>query len=239
MKAVVIGSGPNGLTGAIILARAGFEVVVHEAADQLGGGMRTAELTLPGFRHDLCSSIHPLGRGSPAFRELGLELDWVEPPIEAAHPFDDGSAAVLERSLDATAERLGSDAAAYRRLFGPLVRAWDVVEPVLVGPYPPSLRQVAAVLRKLPPRFPLAALATARSLAESELSTPHARALFAGHAAHSMLPMERRPSAGFGMALLVMGHVVGWPFPRGGSQAIADALAAELRRLGGDRKSVV
>jgi len=233
LKAVVIGSGPNGLTGAVFLARAGFEVVVHEAAEEIGGGTRTAELTLPGFRHDLCSAIHPLGRASPAFREIGLELEWIEAPVEAAHPLDDGTAVVLERSIDATADQLGLDGGAYRGLLGPLAEAWDRIEPVLVGPYPPSPRQVLAVLR-LGLQFPLAALAAARSLAESRFTTERARALFAGHAAHSMLPLERRPTAGFGLALLLMGHVVGWPFPRGGSQAIADGLAAELRRLGGE-----
>jgi phytoene dehydrogenase-like protein len=233
LKAVVIGSGPNGLTGAIFLARAGFEVVMHEAAEEIGGGTRTAELTLPGFRHDVCSAIHPLGRASPAFREIGLDLEWVEAPVEAAHPLDDGTAVVLERSIDATAGQLGADGGPYRSLFGPLAEAWDRIEPVLVGPYPPSPRQVLAVLR-LGLQFPLAALAAARSLAESRFSTERARALFAGHAAHSMLPLERRPTAGFGLALLLMGHVVGWPFPRGGSQAIADGLAAELRGLGGE-----
>lgn len=233
LKAVVIGSGPNGLTGAVFLARAGFEVVVHEAADEIGGGTRTSELTLPGFRHDVCSAIHPLGRASPAFREIGLDLEWIEAPVEAAHPLDDGTAVVLERSIDATADQLGPDGGAYRSLFRPLAQAWDQIEPVLVGPYPPSPRQVLAVMR-LGLQFPLAALAAARALAESRFSTERARALFAGHAAHSMLPLERRPTAGFGLALLLMGHVVGWPFPRGGSQAIADALAAELRRLGGE-----
>ena len=137
MKAVVIGSGPNGLAGAITLARSGLEVVVHEAEPQLGGGLRSAKLTLPGFVHDICSSIHPLG-GSPFFREFGLEVEWIHPDAPAAHPFDDGSSLMLERDLDATAARFGRDGPAYRRLVGPLVEHWPEVERVLMGPLPVS-----------------------------------------------------------------------------------------------------
>jgi phytoene dehydrogenase-like protein len=237
-RAVVIGSGPNGLTAAVVLARAGLDVVVHEAAERVGGGTRTDELTLPGFRHDVCSSIHPLGQASPAFRELGIEVDWVHPPIEAAHPLDDGTAVVLERSVEATAEALGGDGDAYRLSIGPLAEAWRQVEPLLVGPFPPPPRAALELTRALgaagAARALRAALADARSFAEAAFATAPARAFFAGHSAHSMLPMERRPSAGFGLALLVLGHVHGWGFPRGGAQAIADALAGELARLGGD-----
>jgi phytoene dehydrogenase-like protein len=228
-KAVVIGSGPNGLAGALTLARAGLEVEVREAAPEAGGGARTAELTLPGFRHDLCSAIHPMGRESPFFRWAVLDLDWVESPAVVAHPFDDGTAVVLERDL--TAVDLGSDTAAYRRLVEPLVTAWAVAEPLVLGPFPPPPRAVVAALRLV--GGARAALADARSLAESRFETGRARALFAGLAAHSILPLERRPSAGFGLALAVLGHVAGWGFPRGGSQAITDALAAKFRRLGG------
>ncbi|MEX2211206.1 MAG: NAD(P)/FAD-dependent oxidoreductase [Gaiellaceae bacterium] len=213
-RAVVIGSGPNGLTAARVLARAGLEVVVHEAADELGGGCRTTELTLPGFRHDVCSAIHPLAAVSPAFRELGLELDWVEPPVEVAHPFDDGTAAAVVRSPEETAAGLGPDGPAYLELLGPYLRAW------------PAL---AALRRpRLGPRALLAGLASAHALAGSRFQTERARALFAGAAAHSMLPLERRPSGGFGIALLLLAHVAGWPFPRGGASAIAAALAAGL-----------
>jgi phytoene dehydrogenase-like protein len=237
-RAVVIGSGPNGLVGAITLAQAGYDVVLHEAARSFGGGMRTAELTLPGFRHDVCSAIHPLGAESPALRALELDVDWIHPPAPAAHPFDDGSVALLHRSLDETAAGLGADAASYRRLVEPLATRWRAVEPVLLGPHPVALGRLAALARKLGPATSARSLATslgaARAVAERAFSTELARGFFAGHSAHSMLPLERRPSAGFGLALIVLGHAVGWPFPRGGSQRLADELAACLRRLGGE-----
>ena len=237
-RAVVIGSGPNGLAAAITLARAGLEVEVHEAEAQLGGGLRSEELTLPGFVHDVCSSIHPLGQASSLFRTLELDVDWIHPDAPAAHPLDDGRAVLLERSLANTAEALGQDGPAYRALVGPLVEAWPEVERVLIGPYPVSPRAVMRLFDRLGARrfakAVRASLAACRTLAESEFSAGRTRAWFAGHAAHSMLPLERRPSAGFGLALLVLGHVVGWPFPRGGSQRLADALAAKVRELGGE-----
>jgi phytoene dehydrogenase-like protein len=213
-RAVVIGSGPNGLAAAVTLARAGLEVEVVEAHAEIGGGTRTSELTLPGFRHDVCSAIHPLARASPVFRDL--ELDWVEPPAACAHPSDDGTAVTLERSVDETAAQLGADARAYRRLVTPFVRAAERFRAARVP--------VANV-------FP--ALASARGLAEARFAGEPARGFFAGHAAHSMLPLERRPSAGFGLSLLALGHAVGWPFPRGGSSALSAALARRLRDLGG------
>jgi phytoene dehydrogenase-like protein len=228
-RAVVVGSGPNGLAGALTLARAGLDVEVHEAAEEPGGGVRTAELTLPGFRHDLCSAIHPMGRDSPFFRSARLDVEWVESPAVVAHPLDDGTAVVLERDLEDV--DVGPDSAPYRALVGPIVRRWADAEPLVLGPFPPSRGSLArglGVAGSVP-----AALAAARSLALSRFETNRARALFAGLAAHSMLPLERRPSAGFGLALAVLGHVGGWGFPRGGAQAIADALIAELRGLGG------
>ncbi len=237
-RAVVIGSGPNGLAGAIALARAGLEVVVHEAEPQLGGGLRSAELTLPGFVHDVCSSIHPLGAKSAFFRELELDVEWIHPDAPAAHPFDDGSSLVLECDLAATADGLGADGEAYQRLVGPLVEGWPEVERVLLGPYPVSPGAVLDLRRRLGTRGLVdalrASLSAARPLAEARFCGERARGWFAGHAAHSMLPLERRPSAGFGLALLTLGHAVGWPFPRGGSQLLADALAARLRELGGE-----
>ena len=237
-RAVVIGSGPNGLAGAIALAKAGFEVELHEAEAQLGGGMQSAELTLPGFVHDVCSSIHPLGIGSPFFRELDLEVEWVHPEAPAAHPFDDGSALLLERDLEATAAQLGRDEAAYRRLVGPLVAAWREIEHVLIGPLPVSPRRALDVRGRLGSRGLVralrASLSAARPLAESLFAEERTRGWFAGHSGHSMLPLERRPSGGFGLALLALGHAVGWPFPRGGSQRLADVLAARLRELGGE-----
>jgi phytoene dehydrogenase-like protein len=237
-RAVVIGSGPNGLAAAITLAQAGLEVEMHEAEAQLGGGLRSAELTLPGFVHDVCSSVHPLGLGSPVFRKLELDVDWVQPDAPAAHPLDDGTAVLLEHSLLATATGLGADGDAYRELAGPLVDRWQEVERVLLGPFPVSPRAVLRLGERLGARGLLAALraalSSARSLAEERFAEQRTRAWFAGHAAHSLLPLERRPSAGFGLALAVLGHVVGWPFPRGGSQRLADALAAKLQEVGGE-----
>jgi phytoene dehydrogenase-like protein len=234
----VIGSGPNGLAGAIALAQAGLEVVVHEAEPQLGGGLRSAELTLPGFVHDVCSSIQPLGVGSPFYRELDLAVEWIHPAAPAAHPFDDGSSLLLERDLGATADGLGRDADAYRQLVGPLVGGWREIERVLLGPLPISPGAALDLRRRLGTRDLVDALrvglSAARPLAESRFVDARARGWFAGHAAHSMLPLERRPSGGFGLALLTLGHAVGWPFPRGGSQQLADALAARLRDFGGE-----
>jgi phytoene dehydrogenase-like protein len=236
-RAVVIGSGPNGLAAALTLAQAGLSVELHEEADTVGGGLRSAELTLPGFLHDVCSAIHPLGQASPFFRGLGLDVEWIQPAAAAAHPLDDGTAVLLERGVEETAAGLGRDGAAYRRLVEPLAEAWPEVEPILVGPYPPPPGRLVALARALGPgglqRSVRAALAAARPLAERVFATERGRALFAGNAAHSMLPLERRPSAGFGLALIVLGHAVGWPLPRGGSQRVADALAAELTSLGG------
>jgi phytoene dehydrogenase-like protein len=236
--AVVIGSGPNGLAAAVTLARAGWDVALHEAEETIGGGTRSAELTVPGFLHDVCSAIHPLGEHSPFFEGLRLPVEYVHPEAPSAHPLDDGTAVMLERSVDDTAEPLGPDASAYRRLFSPLVENWPALEPVLVGPHMPSVRHFGRLARALglptAQRSVRAALSDARSLVESTFATDRARALFAGQAAHSMLPMELRPSAGFGLALMLLGHVYGWGLPRGGSQRLADALAARLRELGGE-----
>jgi phytoene dehydrogenase-like protein len=240
-RAVVIGSGPNGLAAAITLAQVGLEVEVHEAAEQLGGGLRSSESTLPGFVHDVCSSVHPLGLASPLFRTLDLDVDWVQPDAPAAHPLDDGSAILLEHSLLATAAGLGADASAYKQLVGPSVESWREVERVLLGPFPASPRALLRLGDRLGARglasAARSALSSARALAEERFSDGRTRAWFAGHAAHSMLPLERRPSAGFGLALAVLGHVVGWPFPRGGSQRLADALAAKLGELSGEIKT--
>jgi phytoene dehydrogenase-like protein len=206
-------------------------VVVREGADEPGGGVRSAELTLPGFVHDRCSAIHPLVAASPFFRSTPLAdhgLELVEPPAPLAHPLDDGSAVVLERSLVETAAGLGEDAAAYERLLGPLVRDWDAVEEAVLAPLLRIPRRPVAL-----GRFGLSALRTADGLARGAFRGERARALLAGCAAHSMIPLERRPSAAFGLVLLVLGHRVGWPFPRGGAGEITRALVAELERLGG------
>jgi phytoene dehydrogenase-like protein len=237
-RAVVIGSGPNGLAAAITLAHAGLDVVVHEAGETIGGGMRTAELTLPGFHHDVCSAVHPLGRSSACFAELDLDVEWLDSPAALAHPFDDEEAALLHRGVDETAATLGADAAAYRKLMRPLADAWREIEPIVLGPFPLDPRVPLRLLRALGVAGSLralhAALATTEGLAQRSFTSRRGRSFLAGNAAHSMLPLDTRPSAGFALVLLTLGHSVGWPFPRGGSQAIADALAAKLRELGGE-----
>ena len=230
--AVVVGSGPNGLAAAIRLAQKGLSVLVAEANDTIGGGARSAELTLPGFIHDTCSAVHPMAAGSPFFRQLPLGkfgLSWIEPELALAHPLDNGTAAVLQRSVRATALGLGRDQAAYARLMGPLAANWqalaeEFLQPVLHLPRHPLL--VA--------RFGLSAVRSATALAQSRFVDEPARALFAGLAAHSFLPLEQSPAAAFGLMLGTMGHAVGWPFPRGGAQQFANALAACLRALGGE-----
>jgi phytoene dehydrogenase-like protein len=229
VDAVVVGSGPNGLAAAIALARAGLSVSLLERADMVGGGMRSAELTLPGFVHDVCSAIHPLAAVSPFLTSLPLEehgLEWVRPAAALAHPFDDGTAAVLERSIAATGETLGDDAPRWARLFGPLARTRTADGRPVRPPRPPRHPLALA-------RFGAAAALPASSLARLAFRGERARALFAGLAAHSLLPLSRAPSAAFGLVLGLLGHATGWPFPRGGSQRLADALASYLRSLGG------
>jgi phytoene dehydrogenase-like protein len=230
--AVIVGSGPNGLAAAITLAQAGRSVLVLEAENEIGGGTRTAEVTLPGFQHDLCSAIHPLGVGSPFFRKLPLQdygLEWIYPTVELAHPLDDGSAAALYRSIQTTGEGLGLDAAAYQHLITPLVQDWEKILGDFLGPLP------------LPPHHPLAearfgllAIRPAASLANHWLQTPPGRALFAGMAAHAIQPLERPMTSAIGLVMAILGHSVGWPLPRGGSKQIALALAGYLCTLGGE-----
>ena len=226
----MIGSGPNGLAAAITMARGGWDVTVHEAADTVGGGVRSDELTLPGFVHDVCSAIHPLGRESPFFRDLELPVAWVEPDAPAAHPLDDGTAAVTERSLHATADGLGADRDAYLSLFKRVVPGWSDYEPVVLGPFLPRPNRLFHAID-----FSLAraGLSSAQGLSK-RFRSERARALFAGHSAHSMLPLETRPSGGVGFFLAATAHVFGWGFPRGGSQRLADALADRLEELGGE-----
>lgn len=229
--AIIIGSGPNGLAAAITLARAERSVLVLEANSKIGGGIRSAEWTLPGFIHDTCSTVQAFAMVSPFFRTVPLSdfgVQFVYPSAALAHPFDDGTAAVLERSIDATCETLGPDAPAYRRLIQPLVENADKLNADLLGPLP------------LPPRHPfvftqfaLPALMPARVLAEMIFSGERARGLFAGIAAHAMLPLENLSTAAFGLALAVAAHVTGWPIVQGGSQNFADGLAAYLSSLGG------
>ncbi|HLG63971.1 MAG TPA: NAD(P)/FAD-dependent oxidoreductase [Ktedonosporobacter sp.] len=231
--AIVIGAGPNGLAAAITMAQAGRSVCVYEAKETIGGGARSIELTLPGFLHDVCSAIHPLGAGSPFFRTLPLAqygLEWIHPPIPLAHPLDDGTAVVLDRSIDGTAASLGCDADAYKNLMTPLVARWDIITDAFLGPLRVRMLRHPLALAE----FGLSAVRSARGLAESHFRGIHARALLAGLSAHSMLPLERPPSAAFGLLLGIAAHVIGWPLPRGGSQKIMEALASYLRVLGGE-----
>ena len=230
--AIIIGSGPNGLAAAIRLAQTGKRVLVYEANETIGGGSRSAELTLPGFIHDTCSAIHPLGIGSPFFKTLPLEqygLQWIQPPAPLAHVWDDGTAVILERDIRATAKNLGRDGAMWARIFSPLASRWDALAPMILGP-----------LLKFPRNpfllgyFGAGAIWSAKFFARSMFREEKTRGLFAGLAAHSTLALQEPLTASFGMVLALTAHAVGWPLPRGGSQNIADALAAHLRALGGE-----
>ena len=228
--AIVVGSGPNGLAAAITLARQGWKVLVLEAKHPAGGGLRTAELTLPGYHHDICSAIHPLGVGSPFFRSLALDrygLEWIQPDLPLAHPFTDGSALALHHSLADTIAGLGEDGAGYGRLMGSLPEQWDQLAHEFLGPlrrprYPMTMAQ-----------FGVRALWPARTMAHVFLRSAKGRALFAGLAAHSIMPLEWPLTASFGLMLGILAHVVGWPLPRGGSARLAAALEANLNDLGG------
>ncbi len=229
--AAVIGAGPNGLTAAIELARAGLRTTVYEAQSTIGGGTRSAELTLPGFVHDVCSAVHPLAVSSPAFAMYPLAdhgLAWIQPPLPLAHPLDDGSASILSASLDETCARLGPDGPPFRRLIAPLVEGWRDLVPMLQAPlvrFPTHPLLLA--------RFGALSIWPAADLARRIFTTESARALFAGNAAHSLLPLEALGSAAFGWILAIAAHAVGWPIPRGGSQSIANALASYFQSLGG------
>jgi phytoene dehydrogenase-like protein len=227
--AIVVGSGPNGLAAAITMQQAGLSVLLLEGKNELGGGLRTAELTLPGFRHDICSAIHPLAAASPFFQTLPLAqygLEYLTPPVAAAHPFDGGTAATVVTSLADTAHALGPDAAAYHRLLAPLVASWprianDVLAPLHFPRHPLDMA-----------RFGLPALLPATVLARL-FAGEKAKGLLAGMAAHAIQPLGNLTTSAIGLVLLIAAHRGGWPLPKGGSQAIADALAAHFRALGG------
>lgn len=228
--AVIVGSGPNGLAAAVTLARAGRSVLVLEGKEAIGGGMRTMELTLPGYRHDVCSAVHPLGIASPFFRDLPLHehgLAWVFPELPLVHLLDD-RAVVLHQSLMRTAEALGRDGGVYRRLFAPLVEDWRALLDEFLGPLGVPRRPLLAA------RFGLKAAQPAALLARRAFDGAAARALFAGLAAHITLPLESPTTAATGLMLGMLAHAIGWPFARGGSQSIATALASYLRVLGGE-----
>jgi phytoene dehydrogenase-like protein len=228
--ATIVGAGPNGLAAAIVLAQAGLSVNVREAAPVPGGATRSGKVTLPGFVHDLGSAVHPMAVASPFFSSLPLSeagLTWIYPTAELAHPLEDGTAVTLERDIAATASQLGPDAAAYRTLYEPLLASWeglrhDLLKPIGWPRHPFSLA-----------RFGLLGLRSAAGLATSRFQGIRARALFAGLAAHSFLPLESPLSASFGLVLGVAGHAVGWPIPRGGAHSIANALITCLQQAGG------
>jgi phytoene dehydrogenase-like protein len=231
LDAVVVGAGPNGLVAAITLAEAGLSVLLVEAAETIGGGVRSAALTLPGFVHDVCSSVYPLARIAPALRAMPLErfaLSWIEPPVALAHPLDDGSVAVLSRSIDETVQSLENDddAQAYREDISPFVSQADALFEEILGP--PRLPRDPLVLA----RFGLSALRSSVGLAR-RYRTPRARALLAGCAAHSFLPLDHLFTASFGILFPVAAHTSGWPIPSGGAQSIADALAHYFTSIGG------
>jgi phytoene dehydrogenase-like protein len=228
--ACIIGSGPNGLAAAIVLAQAGLDVEVFEAETTIGGATRTLPLTLPGFRHDFGSAVHPMAVGSPFFTSLPLAnygLEWIDPPAPLAHPFDDG-AIILERDFATTEATFGSDGKAWRSLFEPFATRWPALAEDILGPI--------AHIPKHPfllSNFGRNAILPATTLALRQFRTPQAQALFAGLAAHSFMELDQPLSAGFGMVLGITAHAVGWPIPRGGAQSIANALAAHLVHLGG------
>ena len=229
--AIVVGSGPNGLAAAIELARAGLKVCIFEANEVAGGGARSAELTIPGFVHDICSAVHPLATGSPFFSKLPLTqygLEFINPPVPLAHPFDDGTALLLHRSVEMTADGLGKDAKAYKDLMGRFVKDWSYLADDLLGPI-----RIPRHPLKLA-RFGFYGIRSARSLVHSLFKDERTRALFGGLAAHSFLSLDRLATSAFALVLATVAHVAGWPIVRGGSQKIADALANHFRELGGE-----
>ena len=231
VDAVVVGAGPNGLAAAIVIAQTGRKVIVFESAETIGGGCRSAELTLPGFVHDVCSAVHPFAVASPFFRSLPLAaygLEWIRPPVMLAHPLDGGRAVSVYQSVERTAQEVGPDGAAYRDLFGSLVETWPRITTSVLGPLRWPRHPVALA------RFGLQALQPAQRLARRIFEGEQARALLGGMAAHSMLPLGNLLTGGFALALNLMAHVAGWCLPKGGAQAIVNALAAHLRSLGGE-----
>ena len=228
--AIVVGSGPNGLVASITLAKAGYSVLLLEGKETIGGGTRTMELTLPGFMHDVCSAIHPVGAASPVFKSLSLKnhgLEWVHSPAALAHPLDDGTAITLERSISDTAKSLGTDSGSYIKLMNPLVQNWEKLVNDLLGPLQLPKNPIPYM------NFGRNALRSVNDLARSHFKGERAQALISGLGAHSIMTLDSRFSASFALMLGSLGHAVGWPLASGGSQKIADALASCLYALGG------
>jgi phytoene dehydrogenase-like protein len=229
--ALVIGSGPNGLSAAIALSQAGCKVLVFEANSIVGGGARSAELTLPGFTHDVCSAVHPFGIASPFWKTLSLAahgLEWIEPPVMIAHPFDDGTSAISVHSLDDTAARLGRDGDAYKKVLGAIVADWPKLERAVLGP--PAIPRHPFALAA----FGLRALRSIEAVTNGAFKEEPAKALLAGIAAHGLRPLDRPLTAGIGLTLGAVSHIGGWPIPRGGTQQLTNALVGYLRSLGGE-----
>jgi phytoene dehydrogenase-like protein len=228
-NAVIVGSGPNGLAAAITMQRAGLSVLLIEGKDTIGGGLRTAELTLPGFKHDICAAVLPMAVASPFFSSIPLQqfgLEFIEPELAAAHPFDDGTAAILSRSIEQTAATLGRDERAYLKLIGPLVKDWESMVGDILSPF--KIPQHPLLMAK----FGLKALQSAESLSKL-FGGEKAKGLWAGMAAHAIQPLGNLATGAIGMVLSAIGHVHGWPVPKGGSQSVADALQSYFLSLGG------
>jgi len=227
--AVVVGSGPNGLAAAILLQQQGLSVLVIEGKDVIGGGLTTAELTLPGFKHDVCSAIHPMALASPFFRTLPLAdhgLEYIFPGLAAAHPFDDGTAAILDHSIEVTAKHLGADEREYTKIMQSVTAAWPLIDEDTLGPLHLPKHPLALA------GFGLKALNSASGFVK-RFKTKQARGLFAGMAAHSIQPLNNLSTAAIGLVLLAIGHMKGWPIPKGGSSSIANALSSYFTSLGG------
>jgi phytoene dehydrogenase-like protein len=228
--AIVVGSGPNGLAAAITMQQEGLSVLLIEGKDVIGGGLRSAELTLPGFIHDVCSAIHPLAIGSPFFNKLPLAdfgLHYTFPDVAAAHPFDDGTAAVLNHSLTETASLLGRDEQAYLKLMSPILKDWPDIAADVLGPLSFPQHPLAMA------RFGLKALSSSTFLADKRFKTTAARGLWAGMAAHSIQPLSNLATSAIGLVLMAAAHLKGWPIPVGGSKEIANALGAYFISIGG------
>jgi phytoene dehydrogenase-like protein len=227
--AVIVGSGPNGLAAAIFLQQNGLSVLLLEGKPTVGGGLRSAELTLPGFTHDICSAIHPLAAASPFFSQLPLGdfgLEYIIPEIQAAHPFDSGNAAIINGTVEQTAHLLGDDAQAYRELLLPVVKDWPLIAPDVLGPLHYPKHPIAMA------RFGMKAMTSANHLIK-RFKTPEAKALFAGMAAHAIQPLTNIATSAIGLVLMASAHLGGWPIPKGGSNKIADALASYFLSIGG------
>jgi len=231
--AIVVGSGPNGLTAAITLQQKGLSVLIVEAKNTIGGGLRSAELTIPGFKHDICSAIHPLAVASPFFNSLPLHkhgLTFIQPKIAVAHPLDDGKSAVLSNSVEETAGLLGSDKNSYLKLIEPITKQWDALLPELLAPlhFPKDPVNFA--------KFGLKALQPATWIA-NKFESREAKALWAGMAAHSIQPLSNLTTSAIGLVLMTAAHKQGWPIPKGGSQSLANALASYFMSIGGEIKT--